>query len=583
MESSTLGSFHKVSDSFVKAVESLGLPRLSPVFSQLSEVDLHSALVSHRVLKNYEVPDARNALLRKQLSVEEVINADRLGWDAFNYATLPPEKRRDFLFAKDWLRGFFRGFQHRYGVRFPSNETFVSSRGQTDLINKLRDLRQWQVSPDLVDYSVNIILRNRSLRAVVKQRYREKYGERGRQILENLRLRHILAYPEGHIEQLRKEMVRFMFRAVTTLNRTSRVTTVPKDNNRDRVITCESLWTMICQLSFAASIRDHMKSRLGVDLDTLQNVHRSLIRSGAATIDLSKASDRNYMVVLKQLFPSRIYKTLEIMRTGIFESVVDGEVSYHPLRMFAPMGCGCTFEVMTLTLLAHCRVLDPGSSVFGDDIIINREMAPRLISNLESFGWLINVNKSFVDGPFRESCGGFCDLRSNSFLLSYDFPRPETLSDCYIFAHKALKVGASLSPGPLRSLFVKLYADLVQLMPRDSWDVIGARALSPHVGLSDYLFYVPSDLFECGRVRRHTKVSLAIGKQWQREIRITMRHGFKRPTRRLHNRGADVTLTACFLRRGQSYDLPIKVFRPTVVPTDAFAGVALRDVEIMST
>lgn len=574
MENTTLGKICNRLDSFVAEVQALKLAPLGPEFKDLSVDDLRDSLVSHRILKNYEVPSSAKSDARKQLSIDEVIEADRNGYVDFTYRDLPIESRRDFLASKAWLADLFKDFNHTYKVRFPSGETFVGARGKTDLFFKLRDATQWQISPDLVDYVVNILMRHRGLLAVVKQRYKEKYGERGRVILEKLRLAHVLSFPDGSVHKLRKSMIHFQFRAVVQLNRTSRVTTVPKDNNRDRVITCESLWTMVAQLSFAHSLRQHLLNKLGISLDTLQNVHRALIRSGKATIDLSKASDRNFMCVLADLWPPKLFSTLETMRTGIFE-LANGE--FHPLRMFAPMGCGCTFEVMTITLLAHARVLDPGSTVFGDDIIIESSSAFRLMENLENQGWKINVSKSFVDGPFRESCGAYCDLRTDSFILSYDFHRPTNLADCYVIGHKMLHIGDSLANGALRKLFVTYYGALLKLFPRDSLGVIDGPSKRPTAGLSERVFFVPEICYRNRVLKKETSASRVLASYWQRPIGITTVHTEKQQT--LAKRPlADRTLYACYMHRNGSYAINTGVKRRETLMIELFAGVPIRDV-----
>jgi hypothetical protein len=44
-------------------------------------------------------------------------------------------------------------------------------------------------------------------------------------------------------------------------------------------------------------------------------------------------------------------------------------------------------------------------SVFGDDIIIDKRASRLLISLLEMLGFVVNYSKTYVEGPFRESCG----------------------------------------------------------------------------------------------------------------------------------------------------------------------------------
>lgn len=580
MENNTLDTILQVLDQFVEETKALETPSLGPDFLDLEPAELHEALVAHRILNKYEVPSPGGAATRKELSILEVIRNDENGWTTFDYRSLDHSVRADFLRAREWLKEFFKGFQHSYRLRFPSNETFTSARGKTDLLYKLSDLRQWTVSPDAVQYIVEILLRERALLAVVKQRYKDKYGEAGKKQLERLRTS-FHAYGPQKPRDTRRVMVHFMFRACVTLVRLSRVTTVPKDNRRDRVITCESLWTMVAQLSYAASLRDHLRKRLGFDLESRQGVHRALIRSGAATIDLSKASDCNYMVVLEALWPAKQVQVLRSLRTGIFELNSSDGITYHPLRMFAPMGCGCTFEVMTLTLLAHTRVLDKGSSVFGDDIIVSQGVAPRLMNNLTAMGWKINTSKSFIRGAFRESCGAFCDLRTQRLLLSYDITRPATIEEAFVVGHKLLQLGHALPPCRLRTLISSVYAKLHWCFPRDSIREISAESLRPTAGLTDYLFYVTPNFWRHRKVTRTTGVTRCLKKFWQREVYIVMRHGFKDVVKTAPAE-CDRTYTACYLRRGMSYDIPTGKRKRVVVPTDATTGIPLRNVQLVS-
>lgn len=560
-------------DAMVEEVKELKLPPLSAAYAKMARNEVANALISHRIVSQYCVPIESDATARKTRSIEDVIMRDKSQpRETFRWRDLPPHQRKHFMLAQNGLTDFFRGFTLDYQLRFPTGETYVSASGETDLFFKLSKLEQWVVSPDLVDYCVEILLRNRSLLAVVKQRYRQKYGSRGHAILRKLR---DLGAETYDVNTLRRKMVKFYFRATTTLGRVSRITTVPKNNDEDRVISCEPLWNMICQLSYGASLRVQMKKYFGIDLSTTQNVHRALIRSGRATIDLSKASDLNLMSVLRVLWPNKQYRMLERLRSGLFE-LPNGNI--HPVAMFAPMGCGCTFEVMTLTLLAHARVLDPGASVFGDDIIIHQSHANKFIDFLETMGWRVNVNKSFVDGHFRESCGAFCDLRSQTFYRSYDLPRPQCLSSAKIFAHKVLRL-AYAANGSLRKILLRNYAKIVIKMPRDSFMAIDARSLDFSLPLSDHVVYIPREWLGSLLSTPKSRAQRCLEKFWQRPIQLTHRHVVE--YERLNIQVVDATATAAFLRRGTSYE-PILRKAPGVQVVERWTGTPLRGILMAS-
>jgi hypothetical protein len=49
---------------------------------------------------------------------------------------------------------------------------------------------------------------------------------------------------------------------------------------------------------------------------------------------------------------------------------------------------------------------DTGVYVYGDDIIVPSLFYEEAVNGLQRIGLIVNLSKSFADGPFRESCGG---------------------------------------------------------------------------------------------------------------------------------------------------------------------------------
>jgi hypothetical protein len=76
------------------------------------------------------------------------------------------------------------------------------------------------------------------------------------------------------------------------------------------------------------------------------------------------------------------------------------------------MGNGFTFELesllfyVTTKVTADLRGVRGALSVYGDDIICPSEIAYELTSALRYLGFQVNTDKSFYQGPLRESCGG---------------------------------------------------------------------------------------------------------------------------------------------------------------------------------
>jgi hypothetical protein len=151
--------------------------------------------------------------------------------------------------------------------------------------------------------------------------------------------------------------------------------------------------------------------------DQTQNQKMALqgsITNDVSTIDLSAASDSvswslvkavfAHTPLLKWLYATRSKKTL----------LPNGEKL--TMLKYAPMGSALCFPVQCIIYAAlieyvsqkWCntnRQAKPDYSVFGDDLVINRKITKEVIEGLTSLGFLVNENKSFTNGPFRESCG----------------------------------------------------------------------------------------------------------------------------------------------------------------------------------
>ena len=159
-----------------------------------------------------------------------------------------------------------------------------------------------------------------------------------------------------------------------------------------------------------------MRSKLkkvGIDLIDGQEVHRRVARESSvnglyATIDLSSASDCVSSSLVKLLLPHGWFSVLDDLRSHFTQ--VNG--SWHRLEKFSSMGNGFTFELETVIFLGIALTLCPnalpgnGVWVYGDDIIVPTSSARDVVSALNFFGFTANERKTFLEGEFRESCGG---------------------------------------------------------------------------------------------------------------------------------------------------------------------------------
>lgn len=190
----------------------------------------------------------------------------------------------------------------------------------------------------------------------------------------------------------------------------NKVTTVPKNAKTDRVIAIEPDWNMFFQRGIGGAIRHRLRSRLGLLRPDSQKVHQDLAREGSltgglATIDLQSASDSVSLALVEALLPAAWFSALYITRSHQGE-VAGKTVVYEKI---SSMGNGYTFELETLLFWALVRACDKSNgivSVYGDDIICRTEVAPAAVRLLEACGFSTNAKKTFLSGPFRESCGG---------------------------------------------------------------------------------------------------------------------------------------------------------------------------------
>lgn len=194
---------------------------------------------------------------------------------------------------------------------------------------------------------------------------------------------------------------------------------VPKTAKTDRSIAVEPLLNSYIQSGIDAELRTRLK-RWGYDLAN-QEYNSELARIGSitgelATLDLSSASDTVSKELVKELLPPAWWRLLNAVRSPAYRDPRDGSVrTYHK---FASMGNGFCFPLETLIFASLVRAsivetrdlgVNPRSShlhaVYGDDIILSGDAARRLMRLLSYCGFSTNVDKTFLEGPFRESCG----------------------------------------------------------------------------------------------------------------------------------------------------------------------------------
>lgn len=182
---------------------------------------------------------------------------------------------------------------------------------------------------------------------------------------------------------------------------------VPKSAKTDRAIVVEPWLNSIVQLGVGDYIAKRLR-RVGIDIRD-QTRNQNLAREGSitgalATLDLSSASDTIAEGLVAELLPPEWYALLSLCRT----STVGYKGRVFRLEKFSSMGNGFTFPLETLIFWGltrgACRKHET-VSVYGDDIICPTHRVEAVIRVLTDCGFTINIEKSFWEGSFRESCG----------------------------------------------------------------------------------------------------------------------------------------------------------------------------------
>lgn len=198
----------------------------------------------------------------------------------------------------------------------------------------------------------------------------------------------------------------------------SRLKFVPKNDDISRVICIEPSLNLFFQLGLGELITRRLRKMYRIDTSTQPDVNRELARIGSlddslVTLDLESASDSISWKMIVSYFPRSFWTWLWDFRSP-FVTLPTGDVVR--AYMVSSMGNGFTFPLQTAIFACVIRAAyafagmhrphaGEAWSVFGDDMICEREIAPIVTHLLDLLGFTVNAHKSFFEGPFRESCG----------------------------------------------------------------------------------------------------------------------------------------------------------------------------------
>lgn len=274
----------------------------------------------------------------------------------------------------------------------------------------------------------------------------------------------------------------------TRLVQHNKIVLVPKTALVDRTIAIEPLLNGYVQKGTDLVMRLLLK-RVGLDL-TSQEVNREYARLGSlpgqddpfVTIDLSSASDSISLEVVRTLLPPDWFEFLNCIRSPSF--TLDDE-KFRRYHKFTSMGNGFCFPLETLIFASACAVVSKPKDfiVYGDDIIVRQSVANRVLKTLWGLGFRHNTSKTFLQGPFRESCGAdwYAGRNVRPLNLDYSFSSVENLIKFH---------NLSLSEPLWCSYFSEVRKYLRELIP------VNERLVRPYQGVVTGAFQVELDEFQ---------------------------------------------------------------------------------------
>lgn len=285
-----------------------------------------------------------------------------------------------------------------------------------------------------------------------------------------------------------------------------RVITVPKTQKTPRIIAIEPTCMQYMQQgllrSFVNNVRANVTANALIGWDS-QEDNRLLAQSSSrdgrlATLDLSEASDRVDYQHVRGLLEHFSWLNAAVDATRSRKADVNGHV--FELSKYASMGSALCFpiEAMVFTTIVFVGIQQAlkrplsksdiqsfiGSvRVYGDDIIVPVEFMQPVIEALEVFGLLVNRNKTFGTGKFRESCGGdFYDGVDVSVVrLREEFPQnrqnARRIVSAVSFRNQLYLAGLWRSARWMDNLFTGLH--IPQPIVQESSPVLGRTSFLP--------------------------------------------------------------------------------------------------------
>ena len=313
--------------------------------------------------------------------------------------------------------------------------------------------------------------------------------------------RYIRSFPEWN----NAELTRIQSYGEPEVVEGNRLDFVPKNDDISRSICVEPSLNMFYQLGLGKVLTSRLKEHWGIDLEFQQFKNRELARVGSwngsfSTIDLSSASDSISLKMLEWLLPTDFYRWLLRLRSPTSRLPNGRRLELH---MISTMGNGFTFPLQTIIftsiVLSAFRMdgLEPiypfgeregNFGVNGDDIVVPTRITAKVLRLLKLLGFTPNADKTFVEGPFRESCGG--DYFNGRNLRGVYIKKLRGPHDYYSVINQ-LNLFSTRTGLLLSSLVQHLLSKVRRLLPVPIWENDSSGIKMPLSVASRWLRYCP--------------------------------------------------------------------------------------------
>jgi hypothetical protein len=279
----------------------------------------------------------------------------------------------------------------------------------------------------------------------------------------------------------------------------SRLIAVPKTQKGPRLIASEPTshqWAQQAVKEFLEQAVRKSPLRNSISFRD-QNFNREYAqrasKTGEAwTIDLSSASDRLSLWCVERALRANwsLLEVLHAVRTRWLVNDIDKKSpKYVKLRKLSPQGAAITFPIQTIVFATVCigtllweKKVQPTSEsiarfgrkvrVFGDDIIVPKEIGESVTQVLEYLGLKVNLSKTYGIGKFRESCGmdayDGVDVTPAYVLEPSDTSRPESIASVVECSNNFHRKGFWHAAAWLKSTVDKWVSNNLPIVTMDS-------------------------------------------------------------------------------------------------------------------